>query len=150
MSWRKTRAYANIRILCVGFYPDAGAGPSSSFQPGTKHSLNTLTNLPRNICWFTFICYAGFVSSTFVPDNEGVTLDELDSLTPDSPGAHGDPDVLGYSQLGGAPLGISQQQTPQPFLRPERQVRSPDRHTYSEGHVRAQQRAKRVRRPRGG
>ena len=27
---------------------------------------------------------------------------------------------------------------------PERQVRSPDRHTYSEGHVRAQQRAKRV------
>ena len=61
------------------------------------HSLNTLTNLPRNICWFTFICYAGFVSSTFVPDNEGFTLDELDSLTPDSPGAHGDPDVLGYS-----------------------------------------------------
>ena len=144
MSRQNTRAYANIRILCVGFYPDAGAGPSSSFRPGTKHSLNTLTNLPRNICWFTFICYAGFVSSTFVPDNEGVTLDELDSLTPDSPGAHGDPDVLGYSQLGGAPLGISQQQTPQPILRPERQVRSPDRHTYSEGHVRAQQRAKRV------
>ena len=79
-----------------------------------------------------------------------VTLDELDSLTPDSPGAHGDPDVLGYSQLGGALLGISQQQTPQPFARPERQVRSPDVLTYSEGHVRAQQRAKRVRRPRGG
>ena len=51
--------------------------------------------------------YAEFVSNTFVPDNEGVTLDELDSLTPDSPSAHGDPDVLGYSQLGGAPLGIS-------------------------------------------
>ena len=115
------RAYANIRILCVVFYPDAGAGPSpSSFQPGTKYSLYTLTNLPRNICWFTFICYTGFVSSTFVPDNEGFTLDELDSLTPDSPGAHGDPDVLGYSQLGGAPLGISQQQTPQPLARPER------------------------------
>ena len=80
-----------------------------------------------------FICYAGFVSSTFVRDNEGVTLDELDSLTPDSP----DPDVFGYSQLGGAPLGISQQQTPQPSLRPERQVMSPDRHTYTEGHVRA-------------
>ena len=61
----------------------------------TEHSLNTLTNLPRNICWFTFICYAGSVSSTFVPDNEGFTLDELDSLTPDSPDAHGDPDVLG-------------------------------------------------------
>ena len=91
-----------------------------------------------------------FVSSTFVLDNEGFTLDELDSLTPDSPGAHGDPDVLGYSQLGGAPLGISQQQTPQPLVRPERQVRSPDVLTYSEGHVRAQQRAKRVRRPWGG
>ena len=64
-----------------------------------------------------FICYAGFVSSTFVPDNEGFTLDELDSLTPDEPAAHGDPDVLGYSQLGGAPLGISQQQTPQPLAR---------------------------------
>ena len=89
-------------------------------------------------------------SSTFVPDNEGVTLDELDSLTPESPGAYSDPDVLGYSQLGGAPLGISQQQTPQPLACPERQVRSLDRHTYSEGHVRAQQRAKRVRRPRGG
>ena len=73
------------------------------------HSLNTLTNLPRNIYWFTFICYVGFVSSTFFPDNEGVILDELDSLTADSPGTHGDPDVLGYSQLGGAPLGISQQ-----------------------------------------
>ena len=97
-----------------------------------------------------FICYAGFISSTFVPDNEGFTLDELDSLTPGSPGAHGDPNVLGYSQLGGAPLGMSQQQTPQSLLRPERQVRSPDRHTYSKGHVRAQQRAKRVRRPRGG
>ena len=56
----------------------------------------------------------------------------------------------GYSQLGGAPFGISQQQTSQPHLRPERQVLSPDRLTYSEGHVRAQQRAKRVRRPRGG
>ena len=132
------------------FYPDAGAGPSSSFRPGTKHSLNTLTNLPCNICWFTFICYAGFVSSTFVLDNEGVTLDELDSFTPDSPGAHGDPDVLVYSQLGGAPLGISQQQTPRSSLRPERQVRSPDRHSYSEGHVHAQQWAKRVRQRRGG
>ena len=42
-------------------------------------------------------------------DNEGVTLDELDSLTPEEPATQGDPDVLGYSQLGGAPLGISQQ-----------------------------------------
>ena len=94
--------------------------------------------------------YTVFVSSTFVPNNEGFTLDELDSLTPDEPAAHGDPDVLGYSQLGGAPLGISKQHTPQPLLRPERQVRSPNRHTYSKGHVRAQQRAKRVLRPRGG
>ena len=102
--------YANIHIFCVGFYPDAGAVPSSS---------------------------------SFRPDNETFTLYDFDSLTPEEPAAQGDPDVLGYSQLGGAPLGISQQ-------RPERQVRSPDVLTYSEGHVRAQQRAKRVRRPRGG
>ena len=53
-------------------------------------------------------------------------LDDLDNLTPEEPTAQGDPDVLEYSQLGGAPLGISQQQTPQPLARPERQVRSPD------------------------
>ena len=117
MSLRNIRAYANIHIFCVGFYPDAGAGPSSS---------------------------------SFRPDNETFTLDDFDSLSPEEPAAQGDPDVLGYSQLGGAPLGISQQQTPQPLARPERQVRSPDVLTYSEGHVRAQQRAKRVRRPRGG
>ena len=83
MSLRNIRAYANIHIFCVGFYPDAGAGP---------------------------------FSSSFPPDNEGFTLDDLDSLTPDEPAAQGDPDVLGYSQLGGAPLGISQQQTPQPLF----------------------------------
>ena len=71
-------------------------------------------------------------------------------MSPEEPAAQGDPDVLGYSQLGGAPFGISQQQTPQSLARPERQVRSPDVLTYSKGHVRAQQRAKRVRRPRGG
>ena len=98
-------------FFCVGFYPDAGAGPSSS---------------------------------SFRPDNEIFTLDDFDSLSPEEPAAQGDPDVLGYSQLGGAPFGISQQQTPQPLARPERQVRSPDVLTYSEGHVRVQQRAKRV------
>ena len=30
MSLQNIRAYANIHIFCVGFYPDAGAGPSSS------------------------------------------------------------------------------------------------------------------------
>src|SRR6185369_3009520 len=101
----------------VGFYPDAGAGPSSS---------------------------------SFRPDNETFTLDDLDSLSPEEPAAQGDPDVLGYSQLGGAPFGISQQQTPQPLARPERQVSDPDVLTYTDGHVRAPQRAKRARRPRGG
>ena len=47
-----------------------------------------------------------------LPPMQAFTLDDLDSLTPEEPGAQGDPDVLGYSQLGGAPLGISQQQTP--------------------------------------
>ena len=79
MSRKNTQAYAIIHILCVGFYPDAGAGPSSS---------------------------------SFRPDNEAFTLDDLDILTPEEPAAQSDPDVLGYSQLEGAPLGISQQQTP--------------------------------------
>ena len=38
-----TGVYANILISIVGFYPDAGVGPSSSLRPGTKQSLNTLT-----------------------------------------------------------------------------------------------------------
>ena len=101
MSLRNIRAYANIHIFSVGFYPDAGAGPSCS---------------------------------SFRPDNETFTLDDFDSLSPEEPAAQGDPDVLGYSQLGRAPLGISQQQTPQPLARHERQVRSPDVLTYSEGH----------------
>ena len=67
MSLRNIRAYANIHIFCVGFYPDAGVGPSSS---------------------------------SFRPDNETFTLDDFDSLTPEEPTAQGDPDVLGYSQLG--------------------------------------------------
>ena len=62
MSLRNIRAYANIHIFCVGFYPDAGAGPSSS---------------------------------SFRPNNDDFTLDDLDSLTPEEPAAQGDPDVLG-------------------------------------------------------
>ncbi|XP_039795542.1 uncharacterized protein LOC120660946 [Panicum virgatum] len=108
-----------------GFYPDAGVGPSSSSQPG-------------------------FVSNTFVLDSGGFNLEDLDNFTSHSPTEQGDPDVLGSSQLGGAPLGYSQQQTPHPSLRPQRQLRSLDRHTYSQGHVHAQQRAKRVRHRRGG
>lgn len=109
----------------TGFYPDAGGGPSSSLRPG-------------------------FVSDTFVPDNAGVTLEELNNLTSESPSELGDPDILGPSQLGSAPLGYSQRKTPHPSLRPERHVRSPDRHTYSQDHVHAQQRAKRVQQRRGG
>ena len=92
------------------------------------NTLNFFTKLRRNICWFTFTYYAGFVSNTFVPDNDGFTLDELDSLTSDSSGEHGHPDVLGSSQLGGAPLGYSQHKTAQSSLRLERHVRSPDHH----------------------
>ena len=108
------------------------------------------TKLRRNICWFTFTYYTGFVSDTFVPDSGGFNLEDLDNFTSLSPAEQGDPDVLGSSQLGGAPLGYSQQQTPQPSVRPQQQMRSPDRHTYSQGHVHAQQRAKRVRHRRGG
>ena len=79
MSLRNIRAYANIHIFCVGFYPDAGAGPSSS---------------------------------SFRPDNETFTLDDFDSLTPEEPAAQGDPDVLGYSQLGGWDLSAADTAAP--------------------------------------
>ena len=82
------------------------------------NTLNFFTKLRRNICWFTFTYYAGFVSDTFVPDSGGFNLEDLDNFTSLSPAEQGDPDVLGSSQLGGAPLGYSQQQTPQPSLRP--------------------------------
>lgn len=57
-------------------------------------------------------------------------------------------DVIGSSQLPGAPLQPSQ--TPVPDPRPQRAVGSPDRLTYSIDHVRAQQRPKRTRTRRGG
>ena len=60
--------------------------------------------------------YAGFVSSTFVPDNEGVTLDELDSLTPDSPGTHGDPRCLGvFTARRSTTWNLSAADTAAPF-----------------------------------
>ena len=129
------------------FFPSAGNVDISLKLDQVSYIFTNITNMIRSsYCVRTY----WNVSSSFRPDNETFTLDDFDSLTPEEPAAQGDPDVLGYSQLGGAPLGISQQQTPQPLLRPKRQVRSPDRHTYSEGHVCAQQRAKRVQHPRGG
>ena len=73
------------------------------------NTLNFFTKLRRNICWFTFTYYAGFVSDTFVSDSGGFNLEDLDNFTSLSPAEQGDPDVLGSSQLGGAPLGYSQQ-----------------------------------------
>ena len=62
-------------------------------------------------------------------------------------------DILGSSQMGDAPLYPSQNaptQTPLPEPLPTRDVGSPDRFTYSAGHVRAQDRARKTRRHRGG
>ena len=62
-------------------------------------------------------------------------------------------DILGSSQMGGAPLYPSQNaptQTPLPKPRPTRDAGSPDRFTYSAGHVRAQDRARKIRCRRGG
>ena len=62
-------------------------------------------------------------------------------------------DILGSSQMGGAPLYPSQNvptQTPLPEPCPTRDIGSPDRFTYSTGHVRAQDRARKTRRRRGG
>ena len=60
-------------------------------------------------------------------------------------------DILGSSQMGGAPLYPSQNaptQTPLPDRHPTRHTGSPDRFTYSADHVRAQDQARRTRRRR--
>jgi len=84
---------------------------------------------------------AGYVHTSYQYDNSGFDLEDLDNLDAD------DRDVLGSSQLGGAPPLPSQEpafQTPEPTVRPSRQAASPDRLSYPTGHVHAQQRAKRV------
>jgi len=83
---------------------------------------------------------------TNINDNEAFSFSDIDS-----DGGGDRHDVLGASQLDGAPLFATQEATHTPLVqqRPERVARSPDRHTYSTDHVRAQQRA-RQRRRRGG
>ena len=86
-------------------------------------------------------------AASYEYDNSGFNLEDLDNLDAD------DRDILGSSQLGGAPPLPSQEPvfpTPEPTVRPSRQAAFPDRLSYPTGHVHAQQRAKRVRRGRGG
>ena len=79
-------------------------------------------------------------------DTEAFSCSDVDS---EGTGDH--QDVLGASQLGGAPLFPTQEVTQIPPVqpRPERVQRSPDRYTYPTDHVYAQQRA-RQRGRRGG
>ncbi|WVZ83209.1 hypothetical protein U9M48_030379 [Paspalum notatum var. saurae] len=65
---------------------------------------------------------------------------------------HDQHDIIGASQLEGAPLFPTQEatQTPVEQIRPHRVHRSPDPLTYSVGHVHAQQRPKRGRSRRDG
>jgi hypothetical protein len=61
------------------------------------------------------------------------------------------PDVIGASQLPGAPPPQSQDplfQTPPQSVRPRRDVAPPSRFTYSADHVNAQQQVRRARRRR--
>ena len=83
---------------------------------------------------------------TNINDNEAFSFSDIDS-----DGGGDRHDVLGASQLDCAPLFATQEATHTPLVqqRPQRVARSPDRHTYSTDHVRAQQRA-RQRRRRGG
>src|SRR5438132_11495732 len=132
----------------------AQAGPShSGFQHWYElHYLTESLQYFIQFLYFTLIeslllnC-PGFVEASYEYDNSGFNLEDLDHLDAD------DRDVLGSSQLGGAPPLPSQEpafQTPEPTVRPSRQAASPDRLSYPTGHVHAQQRPKRVRRGRGG
>lgn len=81
---------------------------------------------------------------------------DIDRITAEGPSAGFDQDVVGLSQMRGAPPPWSQdppdatQQTPDATGRPQRDVRSPARHTYSVDHVNAQRKSKKSRRPKGG
>ena len=94
----------------------------------------------------SFPC-AGYVDASYQYDAGGFQLADLESMDDD------DRDVIGSSQLGGAPPIQSQDpafQTPEPPVRPARQTGPASRLTYPTGHVHAQQRGKRTRRDRGG
>ncbi|WVZ95563.1 hypothetical protein U9M48_041309 [Paspalum notatum var. saurae] len=84
---------------------------------------------------------------TNINDNEAFSFSGIDS-----DGGGDRHDVLGASQLDGAPRFATQEATHTPLVqqRPERVARSPDHHTYSTDHVHAQQRARQQRRRRGG
>jgi hypothetical protein len=78
----------------------------------------------------------------FVSDNLTFTIADYDAANGIAP-----PDVIGGSQMGGAPPPWTQdapdyQQTPAATGRPSRAARSPERHTYSVDHVNVQRRKK--------
>jgi hypothetical protein len=79
-------------------------------------------------------------ANPFGSDDLTFTMEDLDAAT----APH---DVIGGSQMGGAPPPWTQdapdyQQTPAATGRPSRAARSPERHTYSVDHVNVQRRKK--------
>jgi len=106
-----------------------------------------LTIMLSNISSRVFLLFPAWVD-THVSDDLIFTMEDLDATT----APH---DVIGQSQMGGAPPPWTQdpayvQQTPEATGRPSRVARSPERHTYSVDHVNAQRKKKKTRAVKGG
>src|SRR5438128_3427447 len=119
---------------------DVCAGGLFSLRHTFQHwyELHYLTESLQH--FIQFLCFTlieslllncpGFVEASYEYDNSGFDLEDLDNLDAD------DCDVLGSSQLGGAPPLPSQEpvfQTPEPTVRPSRPAASPDRLSYPHG-----------------
>jgi hypothetical protein len=124
-----------------------GVGASGSVRPGTTEIIYPLTLIPSNISSRVFLLFAAW-ADPFASDNLTFTMEDLDTATVPH-------DVMGSSQMGGAPPPWTQDapedhQTPAATGRPSRGARSPERHTYSVDHVIVQRRKKKSRVVKGG
>lgn len=121
------RSFFTVPRVCTGAEMHIGAG--SAHATGMFGSSHVATPIFEGLNTNDLLCFS---------------MDELC-------GTDGNTnfDILGSSQIGGAQLYPSQNaptQTLLPEPRPTRDVASPDRFTYSEGHVRAQDQTRRTHR----
>ncbi len=146
------------RVFDAGYPHPTEAGPSSAMptdvgasgavRPGTTKIIYPIAIMLSNISSHVFLLFPAWVAPHCTDDDLTFTMEEFDATT----APH---DVIGLSQMGGAPPPWTQdapyvQPTPEATGRPSRVARSPERHTYSVDHVNAQRRKKKTRVVKGG
>ncbi len=131
------------------FASSSSHGASIPRPHGTLIFINTIKYLYET----DGTCPAGFPAGIFgtgaSSSHAGRSGPTSQFYDDDLHGAH-DHDILGSSQLGGAPEAHTQEQPEVTFVQAGRVGRAipPDRLTYSQGHVRAQGRRDRGKKPR--